>query len=617
MSLRTYQNDCLDSVVKSYDAGVTRQLVTMATGTGKTVVFANLPERLHHKLPGQMWVIAHREELIDQAVSKIRDWNPSLLVDKEMAEHFANPLADVIVSSVASIGRKGTKRADRFDWDAVTKVVIDEAHHSTATTYQNFMELTGVLKPGANKLLLGVTATPARGDGKALAQVYQKITYSYPMRAAIEDGWLVDLRGYRVNTQTSLDELKTVAGDFQQDALADAVNNPARNQLVVKAWQDKAAGLQTVVFCVDIQHSLDMAAMFRQFGVKAQALWGDDPERRDSCVCSGCERRWVGNQFDGKRCPCGGVYKLFEGKLSLHKKGEITVLCNCGVLIEGYDDWRIKCIVDAAPTKSSSRYTQKVGRGTRLQEGTGNLLEALTAGIALEKTDCIIIDVCDATTKHTLQTVPTLMGLDSNLDLNGQLAAKSAAAIEKAQEENPHIDLRNLRDMTQLNAYIESVNLFDITFPPEVTENSELSWHPTADNGYTVMLPNHERAIIKQNMLDEWEITAVIKGQKFRGVRATSKEAFKAADSVIEKYAPMDLKILRREEAWHSDLATPPQKGLLRKHYKGRELPYCICKVVSTLPLCPTCKARTDLTKGHAGRLISAKIAGKMHAATA
>ena len=82
---------------------------------------------LNHRIPGQMWVIAHREELIDQAVTKIRDWNPSLIVDKEMAGHYANPLADVIVSCVASIGRKGTKRSGRFDWDAVTKVVIDES----------------------------------------------------------------------------------------------------------------------------------------------------------------------------------------------------------------------------------------------------------------------------------------------------------------------------------------------------------------------------------------------------------------------------------------------------------------------------------------------------------
>jgi ATP-dependent helicase IRC3 len=137
--LRDYQDGTLNAVVTAFDAGINRQLAALATGAGKTVIFSNLPERLESRLPGQMWVIAHREELIDQAVTKIRQWNPSLIVDKEMAEHYANPAADVIVSCIASIGRKGTARANRFDWEDVTKVVIDEAHHTNAQTYLNFL----------------------------------------------------------------------------------------------------------------------------------------------------------------------------------------------------------------------------------------------------------------------------------------------------------------------------------------------------------------------------------------------------------------------------------------------------------------------------------------------
>jgi len=600
MALRKYQSETLDAVVKAFDAGTTRQLATLATGTGKTVIFSNLPSVLDKKLPGQMWVIAHREELIDQAVAKIREWNPSLLVDKEMAEHYANPMADVIVSSVASIGRKGTKRADRFDWSEVTKVVIDEAHHSTASTYQNFLELAGILvkKPildlegkvlkeelvpsGARKLLLGVTATPARGDGKALKSVYEKIVYTYAMRAAIEDGWLVDLRGFRVNTKTSLDEVKMTAGDFQVDQLSDTVNSPERNAIIAKAWHDNAQGRQTVVFTVDIKHAVDLAASFRECGIKANAVWGNDPDR--------------------------------ALKLKQHKAKEINVLCNCGVLTEGYDDWRIGCIILARPTKSSTLYTQMVGRGTRLQDGTGNLLEALTKGIALEKKDCIVIDICDSTSRHSLQTVPTLLGLDSELDLKGELAVKSAAAIERAQEENPHIDMRKLRDITQLKAYVESVNLFDVSYPPEIENNSKLAWNPTADGGFALLLPNKERVQIKQNMMDEWDITAVIRGQKFRGVRPTFEEALKAADALVEKYAQNEMKILRRVEAWHEHKATQPQKGLLRKLYKGRTFPFCVCKIESNQPQCPTCKAKTDLSKGHAGRLISAAIASKPQA---
>src|SRR5208337_4818200 len=110
----------------------------------------------------------------------------------------------------------------------------------------------------------------------------------------------------------------------------------------------------------------------------------------------------------------------------------------CGVLTEGYDDWRIGCIVLARPTKSGSLYTQMVGRGTRLQEGTGNLLEAIAKDTELEKTECILIDVCDQTTRHRLQSAPTLLGMDVNFDLNGQLAVQSVKTLEAAQAANPH-----------------------------------------------------------------------------------------------------------------------------------------------------------------------------------
>lgn len=556
------------------------------TVTHNTVVFANLPERLKERMPGQMLVLAHRETLIDQAVDKIRHWNPSLTVDKEMANHFADPRADVIVGSVASIGRARATRTDRFDWNNITKIVVDEAHHSAASTYMNVFNLAGVLNPGSKKLLLGVTATPSRGDGKALATIYNKIVYQYLMRDAITDGWLVDVSGIRLNTRTSLDGIKTIAGDFAQDALAEAVNNPVRNQLIVKAWLDNAKGLRTVAFSVDIQHAKDLAAAFIQAGVRATAIWGGDP--------------------DG------------AAKLKAHRAGEIDVIINCQVLTEGYDDWHIECILLGKPTKSSTAFTQMVGRGTRLEEGTGNLVEAMACGRILHKTRCLVIDVVDATTRNSLVTLPTLMGLNVDMDLKGQSAVKAARSIEAAMEENPHIDFSKLTDITQLKAYVENINMFDVKFPAEVTANSVLSWYPTQDNGFALMLPHHERMVIQQNMLDKYDITAVLGGQKYAGVRDTLDQAFAAADSLVKDKMPDVMKLLTRSEAWHDDVATDPQKRLLRKFYKGKNTPYCICPTDDTrtpTDKCGTCHGRTDLTKGHAGRLISGFLAHSAGAA--
>lgn len=626
--LRPYQKETLGAIVTALDAGIHRQLVAKATGTGKTVDFSNLPLVLGTRIPGQMWVLAHREELIDQAVAKIRHWNPSLVVDKEMAEHYANPFADVIVSCVASVGRKGTKRTDRFDWDAVTRIVIDEAHHSTASTYQNFLELAGVLRSesyevtvggakvtktrlvptNAPKLLVGFTATPKRGDGVKLGDLYEKIVYSYPIRKAIEDGWLVDLRGYRVRSTTDLDGVSTNAGDFQTGELADAVNNPVRNMLVVKSWLDKGEGKQTIGFCVDIKHACDLAETFRGAGIKAAAVWGNDPDRAE--------------------------------KLRAHKAREITVLLNCGVLTEGYDDWQIGCVILARPTKSGSLYTQMVGRGTRLQDGTGNLLEAIAAGVQLEKTECIVIDICDTTRRHSLQTVPTLLGLDgSKLDLNGQLAVKSVRELEAAQAANPHIDFSKLDDITKLKAYIESVSLWDKpSVPEEVAASSKLDWHKRADGSYMLMLRSEEvdhffrksikipvykqkTVYITENILGKFEIisvartTASDKGAAVTAVQSKAEansleDAFRAVDNAVSK-AGQDAYLVRDKVSTgpHSE----PQHKAVVGYYKKQlgSIPFCTCAQYSGgVAACPICK-KPNMTRTQASNLIAAAQAKK------
>ena len=170
MQDRPYQTKFGNDVTEAYDAGIRRMLASSATGTGKTVMFSQLYEKLKSRLPGQMLVLAHREELIDQNIAKMRLVNPTLRVDKEMAEHKADPSqADVVIASVATLGRKGTKRVEKYNWERVSKVIVDEAHHSTADSYRNIFALTRSLEPTSNGLLLGLTATPQRSDGKALA----------------------------------------------------------------------------------------------------------------------------------------------------------------------------------------------------------------------------------------------------------------------------------------------------------------------------------------------------------------------------------------------------------------------------------------------------------------
>lgn len=550
-------------------------MVQMGTGLGKTHVVSELPDAMP-ELPGQMLVLAHTEELVDQMVSKVRLINPTLRVDKEMAKHRADPsLADCIVASVASLGRKDSSRLSKYNWPTVTKIVTDEAHHSLGQTYINIYEASGILED-PTRLLLGVTATPSRGDGKGLSQIYQKISYIYSMRDGIKDGWLSQPRGVRVNTGTSLDHIKTIAGDYALDELADTVNTPIRNELIVRAWQSKGNNRSTVAFTVDIAHAKDLAQAFRNAGVVAEAIWGDDPDRKQ--------------------------------KLEDHRAGKIKILTNCSVLVEGYDDWRIGCIILARPTKSSSRFIQMVGRGTRLEEGYGNLIEArqahdhLTPGYPPKeypfKQDCIIIDVVDSSNKLSLITLPTLMGLAANIDLQGHGVYDAAKKIEEEAKKYPHIDFTKLVDFGNIDNFIQEVNLFDVKFLPVVENNSDFTWYPSATGGYILMLPKQnpaqvaDRVTIEANLFDRYEIRATIKGKKYKGERETIEDAFTAADGIIRSTSSEALKVLSREATWHKDPATEGQLKMLKKLYPGRAFP-------------------PDIDKGKASRLISSMIAGR------
>jgi len=607
MGLRPYQQEQLDSVLSNYLSGVNQQLLVAATGTGKTVLFSNLPDKLSHVLPGKLLVMVHREELVDQAISAMRFWNPKLKVGKEMAEYYADTDCDVIVSCVASIGRDGATRMERFGWDNIDKIVIDEAHHGVAKTYLNVLEASGVLKDDTKKLLLGVTATPKRKNLKrqkqvetlddddllSLKSIFKKIIDpKYTIRKAIKDGWLVPVRGFRLKTDVDLSEVKTTAGDYQQDALSEAVNTSERNLQIVRMWMEVAEGRQTIAFTVDIKHSQDLAETFRRVGVKATAIWGTDPER--------------------------------ASKLTQFKTGDITVLCNCALLTEGFDAWQVRCVLDAAPTKSSSRYTQKIGRGTRLEEGTGNLLEAIKTGVALRKKDCIVIDVCDNNKRCSLVTLPSLVGLNPDFNLHGESVTAAIDEVEHIQEENPGIDFSALTDLKGVKAFVESLDLFAEPYTQEVKEFSELTWMQTADGAYVLAIPEkrevkeakqfwafqHEKLHITPNELDEYVLSiTTVEDDRQLGIFNSIAEALKTADEVVKRCRPDRVKMLQRTAGWHSGTASDACKKYLKKLVGKKPFIYCVCKVGAKCSgvagtICQTCN-KQQLTAGQAALAIN------------
>ena len=298
MRLRDYQTSCLDRSLERYQAGVNRQLAVLATGLGKAILFATL--RSHHQFEKKIMVLVHREELAIQAADKIQRWNPGLMIGTEMADRKAKAFDTFVVGSVPTLGRRASSRLEQFDPEQFDCIVSDEAHHVSSPQWTRVLAHFGLNKPGGSILSFGLTATPNRSDGKGLRDLFDEIVFDMGIDAGIRQGYLVDLRCWKISTKTSLDEVHTTAGDFKQDELADAVNTPERNGMVVKAWAKHAWDKKSIVFTVDIQHALDLAAAFKAFSVAAEAVWGDDPDRAD--------------------------------KLRRHREGELTVLVNCQVL---------------------------------------------------------------------------------------------------------------------------------------------------------------------------------------------------------------------------------------------------------------------------------------------
>lgn len=272
------------------------------------------------------------------------------------------------------------------------------------------MSRTRIITALAPDLLVGVTATPDRADGKGLGRIYQEVVYSLSMIELMARGRLARLRGLRIDTGDSLDAVATRAGEFAQDQLEQAVNTPSRNDLVVRTWLEYARDrTRTVAFTVDVRHAHDLAAAFGAAGIAARAVSGATPAD---------ERR---------------------ATLAAFHAGDIPVLTNCNVLTEGWDEPATDCILMTRPTKSRALYTQMVGRGARRAAG---------------KSDCLIIDYCDSTSRHQLVTLPSLA--DDPLK-QGPEKGSSPRVVGDRRRDGEQIDLLDFA--IEREAVAASVNL--------------------------------------------------------------------------------------------------------------------------------------------------------------
>ncbi len=517
--LRPYQSEALTAVRDAYKAGKRRVIISLPTGTGKTVVFAHFPKVLNMKK--RLLVLAHREELLLQARDKFRSVDPELKAEIEQASARASAEAKVVIASVPTLARNAARLA-RLQPDEFSIIVVDEAHHAVAPSYRRIFDHFGLFKPGVPRYLIGFTATPRRGDKQGLGEVFEEVCYARDMREMIRDRYLCPLTGWRVDTDLSLDNVKVRHGDFVESQLARVVNTPVRNNLLVKAYQDFAHGRRAIVFCVDVAHAKDVHDAFKEAGIRAASVWGE---------LSRDERRNILARFSA---------------------GEIDVVTNCNLLTEGFDEPRVDCVIMARPTRSKLLYAQMVGRGTRLHP---------------DKKDLTVIDVADNSKTHQLPGLHSLFNLPMNMNLSGGDVLEIEREIERLNRTQPWIDTSRVHSLEDLKLAAQRIEFFNFDPPMELRSYTQNTWH-AVPGGYRLSLPNSEWISIETNLLDAWDVQLSTGGEgaKFLGRFDSLGDAAQSADNFVRVNRPDALRIVQRSAQWRNERPSDKQKEILARH---------------------------------------------------
>lgn len=390
VTLRPYQRESIEAVLTARREGVRRMIVCLPTGAGKTVIFSELA-RLARR---QVLVLAHREELLGQAQAKLEAaMDGQHVVSIERGADRASADAKVLVCSMRSLHEERLARVLRGR--DVGLIIYDECHHAAAEDNLRVLRQLGAFEDGWNGTLLGFTATTARGDGKGLDKVFERIVYSRALPEMIDDGYLSPLRGFRISTSADLTRLSPGGLDFREEELAEAVDIEERNALVARSIQELARDRRTIAFCVTVNHARNLARSLNLLGVPAGIVHGEmRPEVRAQALAD-------------------------------FREGRTQVLTNVAVLTEGFDDPGVSCIAMARPTRSEGLYAQCVGRGTRLYPS---------------KKDCLILDFVDLSTL-SLCTLPSLFGVPRHLNLMGGDVSDARRAWQQILLDYPGFEL--------------------------------------------------------------------------------------------------------------------------------------------------------------------------------
>ncbi len=329
LELKEHQKAALKALEQMRDNSETIALLYHATGTGKTTTAVMDAKRCG----GRVLFIAHTQELVDQATKRFRELWINTTVGR-YCEAIKQPRAHVVCGSVQSVAL----HLEDFKDDDFDYLIVDEAHHAAADTYQKVLSY---FKPS---FTLGLTATPERADDKSILEIFKNTAHKLDIQTAVEIGELVPVRCIRIHTNIDLTKVRFNSVQYNIRDLESKIYVPERNKLIVDTWMQYVRDKRTVVFCASVKHAEQIALLFRDQGIQAAAVSGSMKKS---------ERMEFQEKFINR---------------------EIKVLCACDLLNEGWDCPEIEVLFMARPTMSKVLYTQQLGRGMRLYEAKESLM---------------------------------------------------------------------------------------------------------------------------------------------------------------------------------------------------------------------------------------------------
>lgn len=331
MELRPYQQTAVERIHGEWDAGRQKTLLVLPTGTGKTITFAKVAED-QVRARDRVLILAHRGELLDQAADKMKKATGLNCSIEKAEQSCLGSWERVTVGSIQSLAQE--TRLAKFSRDHFQTIIVDEAHHALSDTYQRVLTYFGDAK------VLGVTATPDRGDMRNLGQFFESLAFEYKLPQAIRDGYLCPIKARTIPLKIDLSKVKVQNGDFSAGDLGSALD-PYLEQIATEMEQF-CQDRKTVVFLPLVATSQKFRDILNAHGFKAAEVNGNSSDRSE-------------------------VLEDFSA-------GKYNVLCNSMLLTEGWDCPDVDCIIVLRPTKVRSLYCQMVGRGTRISSNKDHLL---------------------------------------------------------------------------------------------------------------------------------------------------------------------------------------------------------------------------------------------------